>query len=147
MSSQHESDEVDRRTVIKGVAVGAVGLGLSGGLARNVLADDAPAAAGSSGAGGSSEVPAYAGKLGISDMTAKDADGKPQAGFAHTSSTAQQVDPKAPYQMPLTQDEQDILDGKKGPELAKVMKIVVAHGSAFGAPKLVDLGGAPHCSM
>jgi predicted aconitase len=92
-------------------------------------------------------MPAYAGKLGISDMTAKDADGNPQPGFSHTSSKAQQADPKAPYQMPLTKEEQDIMDGKKGPELAKVMKIVVAHGNAFGAEKLVDLGGAPHCSM
>jgi predicted aconitase len=92
-------------------------------------------------------MPAYAGKLGISDMTAKDADGKPQPGFAHTSSKAQQADPKAPYQMPLTKEEQDIMDGKKGPELAKVMKIVVAHGNAFGAERLVDLGGAPHCSL
>ena len=49
--------------------------------------------------------------------------------------------------MPLTKEEQDIMDGKKGPELAKVMAIVVAHGNAFGAPKLVDLGGAPHCSL
>ena len=49
--------------------------------------------------------------------------------------------------MPLTQEEQDIMDGKKGPELAKVMAIVVAHGNAFGAEKLVDLGGAPHCSL
>jgi hypothetical protein len=57
------------------------------------------------------------------------------------------VDPKAPYNMPLTKEEQDIMDGKKGPELAKVMKIVVAHGNTFGAEKLVDLGGAPHCSL
>jgi hypothetical protein len=92
-------------------------------------------------------MPAYAGKLGISDMTATDPDGNPQPGFSHTSSKAQQADPKAPYQMPLTKEEQDIMDGKKGPELAKVMKIVVGHGNAFGAEKLVDLGGAPHCSL
>jgi len=49
--------------------------------------------------------------------------------------------------MPLTKEEQDIMDGKKGPELAKVMKIVVGHGNAFGAEKLVDLGGAPHSSL
>jgi predicted aconitase len=94
-----------------------------------------------------SKLPDYAGKLGISDMTAFDPDGKAQPGFRDTTSKAQQADPKAPYQMPLTQEEQDILDGKKGPELAKVMKIVVAHGNCFGAEKLVDLGGAPHCSM
>jgi len=93
------------------------------------------------------KVPDYAGKLGISDMTGFDADGKPQPGFSHTSSKTPQADPKAPYQMPLTQEEQAILDGKKGPELAKVMKIVVAHGNCFGAEKLVDLGGRPHCSM
>ena len=49
--------------------------------------------------------------------------------------------------MPLTKEEQAIMDGKKGEELAKVMKIVVAHGNAFGAEKLVDLGGAPHSSL
>ena len=92
-------------------------------------------------------LPAYAGKLGISDMTATDPDGKPQPGFRDASSKAQQADPKAPYQMPLTKEEQDIMDGKKGPELAKIMKIVVAHGNAFGAEKLVDLGGRPHCSL
>ncbi|GAG18868.1 unnamed protein product, partial [marine sediment metagenome] len=93
------------------------------------------------------KLPDYAGKLGMSDMTAMGPDGKPQPEFAHTSSKPQQADPKTPYQMPLTQEEQDIMDGKKGPELAKVMKIVVGHGNAFGAEKLVDLGGAPHCSL
>lgn len=54
-------------------------------------------------------------------------------------------DPDAPPQkMTLTQAEQDILDGKKGETLAKVMKTVVAYGEAFGATKLVDLGGHPH---
>ena len=93
------------------------------------------------------EMPAYAGKLGYSDMTGFDADGKPQPGFQHRSSKSQQADPKALYQMPLTQEEQAIMDGKKGEVLAKVMKIVVAHGNAFGAEKLVDLGGAPHSSL
>ena len=92
-------------------------------------------------------VPDYAGRLGISDMTSADLDGNPRPGFSHTSSEPQQADPKAPYQMPLTEEEQNIMDGKKGPELAKVMKIVVAHGNAFGATRLVDLGGAPHCSL
>jgi predicted aconitase len=95
----------------------------------------------------SQEPPAYAGSLQTSDGTIIDADGNAQPGFAHTSSESQQADPKAPYQMPLIQEEQDIMDGKKGPELAKVMKIVVGHGNAFGAPKLVELGGAPHCSL
>jgi hypothetical protein len=101
----------------------------------------------SSGASGSGALPDYAGKLQHSDGAVIDVDGTTKRGFNHTSSKAQQTDPKAPYQMPLTQEEQDILDGKKGPELAKVMKIVVAHGNVFGAEKLVDLGGAPHCSL
>jgi predicted aconitase len=104
-------------------------------------------AAGKGAAGGDNSAPKWAGKLQHSDGTVVDADGNAQPGFAHTGSESQQADPKAPYQMPLTQEEQDIMDGKKGPELAKVMKIVVGHGNAFGAPKLVDLGGAPHCSL
>jgi len=64
------------------------------------------------------EVPDYAGKLQHSDGTITDADGNTQQGFAHTSREAQQADPKAPYQMPLTKEEQDIMDGEKGPELA-----------------------------
>lgn len=93
------------------------------------------------------KLPDYAGKLGMSDMDAMGPDGKPQPGFDHRSSKPQQADPKMPYQMPLTQEEQDIMDGKKGEALAKVMKIVVAYGNAFGAEKLVDLGGAPHSSL
>jgi predicted aconitase len=38
--------------------------------------------------------------------------------------------------MTLTREEQDILDGKKGDALAKVMKSVVLYGNAFGATKL-----------
>jgi len=93
------------------------------------------------------KLPANGGWLGMSDMDAMGPDGKPQPGFDHRSSKPQQADPKAIYQMPLTKEEQAIMDGKKGPELAKVMKIVVAHGNAFGAEKLVDLGGAPHSSL
>ncbi|MEL4455757.1 aconitase X [Lutimonas vermicola] len=54
-------------------------------------------------------------------------------------------DPSAPKpKMKLTQEEQDIYDGKKGEVLSKVMKTVIAYGEAFGASKLVDLGGNPH---
>lgn len=56
-------------------------------------------------------------------------------------------DPKKPHQMSLTKEEQDIMNGSKGEMMAKIMKIVVAHGNAFFADKLVDLGGAPHTSM
>ena len=91
--------------------------------------------------------PAYAGKIAYSDMSGTDADGKPQRGFKDRARANMRKDPKAPYQMPLTKEEQDILNGSKGPELAKIMKIVVAHGNAFGAERLVDLGGRPHCSL
>ncbi len=50
----------------------------------------------------------------------------------------------ASQKITLTQEEQDIMDGKKGDVLAKVMKTVVAYAEAFGATKLVDLGGNPH---
>ena len=54
-------------------------------------------------------------------------------------------DPAAPaHKMTLTQDEQDMLDGKKGDVLAKVMKTVKQYGELFGADKMVDLGGNPH---
>ena len=109
----------------------------------------APAKTGKAAAGGSkkTEMPDYAGKIGYSDMSNTDADGNTQPGFSHRSSKPKNADPKALYQMPLTQEEQDIMDGKKGPELAKVMAIVVAHGNAFNSEKLVDLGGAPHSSL
>jgi predicted aconitase len=60
---------------------------------------------------------------------------------------AAKPDPKKPHQMSLTKEEQDIMNGSKGELIAKIMKIVVAHGNAFFAEKLVDLGGAPHTSM
>jgi predicted aconitase len=54
-------------------------------------------------------------------------------------------DPKAPaHKMTLTKEEQDIMAGKKGEVMAKLMKTVVQYGEAFGADKLVDLGGNPH---
>jgi predicted aconitase len=49
--------------------------------------------------------------------------------------------------MRLTREEREILNGSKGEEMAKVMKIVVRHGAALGADRLVDLGGAPHTSL
>jgi len=100
--------------------------------------EDFTMASGSAKPAGSKTVPDYAG-IGYSDMGGTDANGKPQPGFADRSNRPDKADPKALYQMPLTKEEQDIMDGKKGPELAKVMKIVVAHGNAFNAEKLVDL--------
>ena len=131
-------------------SAGKAGAGnVQAGQAATQASQSASASGGRSTSAGSQsqEVPDYAGHLQTSDGTVIDADGNAQPGFAHSSSEAQQADPQAPYQMPLTKEEQDIMDGKSGPELAKVMKIVVGHGNAFGAPKLVDLGGARHIPM
>lgn len=53
----------------------------------------------------------------------------------------------ATAKMELTDDEQAILDGRDGPEKAKLMQILVKFGETFGATKLVDLGGAPHSNL
>jgi len=104
----------------------------------------------SSGASGSGEpAPDWVRGLRDSDMDGLGPDGKPVPGYKATGTghARKDVDPARPHQMTLTQEEQDILDGKKGEALAKVMKTVVAFGNAFGATKLVDLGGAPHSSV
>lgn len=44
----------------------------------------------------------------------------------------------------LTNDERDILEGKKGETLQKVMKSVVLYGEAFGAKRLVPLNSSVH---
>ena len=87
-----------------------------------------------------------------SDMLGLGPDGKPVPGYKATgigvtpATTA--YDPSKPqHKMKLTQEEQDILDGKKGKALAKVMRTIVDHGNLFGATKLVKLGGAPHTSF
>ena len=84
-----------------------------------------------------------------SDMDGLGPDGKPVPGYkaTRTGHARTDVDPSKPHQMTLTQEEQDILDGKQGDALAKVMKTVVAFGNAFGATHLVELGGAPHSSV
>lgn len=43
--------------------------------------------------------------------------------------------------MILTQEQQEILDGKQGETLAKVMKTLVMYGDAFGAEKMVPVTG------
>lgn len=48
------------------------------------------------------------------------------------------------YLLELTEEEKDILEGKRGPLLAKVMETVVRFGQAFGAKRLVPLTGRPH---
>ena len=100
----------------------------------------------SSGASGTGVLPDYAGKILDSDMNGVGPDGKPtgqKATFSGGGLSAKAHD----HQMKLTKEEQDILDGKEGKEKAKLMKILVVYGNAFGAEKLVDLGGAPHSNM
>ncbi len=43
------------------------------------------------------------------------------------------------YNMQLTQEEVDILNGSKGEAMAKVMKTLVLYGDAFGATKMVPV--------
>jgi len=44
----------------------------------------------------------------------------------------------------LTQEERDILLGKQGPTLQKIMQTVVLYGEALGAERLVDIEGEGH---
>jgi hypothetical protein len=46
--------------------------------------------------------------------------------------------------MELTQQEREILEGKKGETLRKVMESVVLYGQAFGAKRLVPITGPVH---
>ena len=41
--------------------------------------------------------------------------------------------------MILTQSQQDMLDGKKGETMAKVMKTLVAYGNVYGAERMVPV--------
>ena len=43
--------------------------------------------------------------------------------------------------MILTDKQQQILDGKQGEVMAKVMKTLVMYGDAFGAEKMIDVTG------
>jgi predicted aconitase len=103
----------------------------------------------SAGASGTGTVPEFADKMLTSDMEGLGPDGKP-TGQKMTYTGASKADAAADTatsQMALTEEEQAILDGKEGEEKAKLMKILVTFGNAFGAEKLVDLGGAPHSNM
>ncbi len=44
----------------------------------------------------------------------------------------------------LTREEWDILQGKQGPAMQKVMRTVVLYGEALGAERLVDIEGNGH---
>jgi len=125
---------------------------LSGLFAKVVYAkstDETATGQSNSGASGTGKAPDWAKSLRDSDMDGLGPDGKPDPNYRATGTghARTDVDPNKPHQMALTREEQDIMEGKKGDALAKVMKTVVAFGNAFGATKLVDLGGAPHSSV
>ena len=109
----------------------------------------APARAASGGSSGTGEVPGFAQHMLTTDMNGIGPDGKPngQTATFTGASKAGVTAGSASAKMQLTADEQAILDGKEGPEKAKLMKILVMFGETFGATKLVDLGGAPHSNL
>jgi len=95
-------------------------------------------------------VPDFAKNILTSDMNGLGPDGKPtgqRATFTGASKANATAEEAAKHQMNLTKEEQAILDGKEGEEMAKLMKIQVLFGNTFGAEKLVDLGGAPHSNL
>ena len=49
--------------------------------------------------------------------------------------------------MRLTQEEQDILEGKHGSTLQKVMKSLVGYGEALGAERFVDVEWGGHFAI
>ena len=84
------------------------------------------------------------------DMQGLGPDGKAtgqKATFTGASMADATAEEAAKHQMKLTKEEQAILDGSKGPEMAKLMKIQLVFGNTFGAEKLADLGGAPHSNL
>jgi predicted aconitase len=151
--AQKRSTNMDRREFIKVVPLGAL-------VSSQLLNQNANAQTGQtatklpSSASGSGKMPDWvkAQRLTTTDMDGIGPDGKPDVNYNATRTGASRAgfkyDPsQPPHQMTLTKEEQDIMAGKKGKALAKVMKTVVAHGNAFGATKLVDLGGATHSSF
>ena len=107
-------------------------------------------AAVSSASSGNGQVPDFAGNMLTSDMVGLGPDGKPtgqKATFTGASMANATAEDAAKHQMKLTAEEQAMLDGEKGEEVAKLMKILQIFGNTFGAEKLVDLGGAPHSNL
>jgi predicted aconitase len=148
---------MDRRTFVKLVplTVGAVAVLPSEAQAKQSNARTPKARARraaeqpTSRASGGDGYPAWVKSMRESDMDGMGPDGRPVPGYRATGTghSPTNVDPAKPHQMELTREEQDIMDGKEGDAKAKVMKTVVAFGNAFGATKLVELGGAPHSSL
>jgi predicted aconitase len=146
-----------RRDLVKLIAVapasGAVlsASGLASAESPAAPASKAPAGKGASaGASGAGKVPDFAGDMLTTDMDGLGPDGKQtgiNATFTGASKANATAGESAKNQMKLTREEQAMLDGSKGPEMAKLMKIQVVFGNTFGAKNLVDLGGAPHSNL
>ena len=112
-------------------------------------AGKANATGASGGRSGTGEAPRWAEHFKTTDMLGTGPDGAPNgqtATFTGASKAGAMAD-SASSKMKLTAVEQAILDGKEGPEKAKLMKILVRFGETFRATKLVDLGGAPHSNL
>jgi hypothetical protein len=45
------------------------------------------------------------------------------------------------FKMKLTSEEQDTLNGKQGPVMAKALRTIVMYGELFGAERLLPLDG------
>jgi predicted aconitase len=118
-------------------------------IATNVSTAKDAALTGSGGSKGG-KVPDFAEHMLTTDMEGTGPGGKYNgqiATFTGASQANTRAEKAAQHKMKLTREEQAILDGKEGKEKAKLMKILVDFGNAFGAEELVDLGGAPHSNM
>ena len=137
-----------RRTILK--TLPAITL-LPAALKLNIVeAAESTSAKPAAAASGSKKAPAWSKDMLTTDMQGLGPDGKAtgqKATFTGASMADATAESAAKNQMKLTAEEQAILDGKEGPEMAKLMKIQVVFGNTFGAEKLVDLGGAPHSNL
>ena len=139
-----------RRTILK--TLPAVAL-LPAALKLNIVeaAESKSAKPAAAAASGSKKAPDWSKDMLTTDMQGLGPDGKATGqkatftGASMADVTAESAAKKG--QMKLTAEEQAVLDGSQGPEMAKLMKIQVVFGNTFGAKKLVDLGGAPHSNL
>ena len=116
--NEHENEsKMDRRDFAKTLSLSALlPAGLAGGAATTATAaapltakaatavTTAQAAAGKA---ASANIMDLKDGIGYSDMGATDEEGNHQKGFSDRSSTPKADDPLAPYQMPLTDEEQE----------------------------------------
>jgi hypothetical protein len=147
-----EGHIMKRREFIKIIPAAAMLPAVATVTAEGAVAAGKQSSSGNPGASGSSEQPRG---FGVSNPTYDDPgaydhvhcdqfgidyEGNPIADhLTGTGSDAglKEHDPEKPHKMTLTQEEQDILNGKT----------IVMHGELFGAERLADCGGAPHSSL